>query len=253
MGAIVNGLVPARLRAPSASTFFIFSDYMKASVRLAALMRAPVDLRVHARLDRRRRGRARPTSRSSSSPRCGPCRTSTCVRPGGRERDRAGVAVRARARPTRPTALALTRQGVAVLEPGRHPGRRDRARRLRAARLRERRARPDPDRHGHRGPHRHRRRGAARGGGHRDARGVACRAWTASPSRTRTTATSVLPPAVRARVSVEAATTLGWAPGSARTARSIGMTDFGASAPQQDAVRALRLHRRERRRARRAC
>ena len=43
-----------------------------------------------------------------------------------------------------PTVLALSRQGVPVLDPAAVPGRRDRARRLRAARQR-RRAGADPD------------------------------------------------------------------------------------------------------------
>jgi transketolase len=41
MGAIVNGLVASKLRAFGA-TFLIFSDYMKPSIRLAALMELPV-------------------------------------------------------------------------------------------------------------------------------------------------------------------------------------------------------------------
>jgi len=41
MGAIVNGLVLSKVRA-CASTFLIFSDYMKPAIRLAALMRLPV-------------------------------------------------------------------------------------------------------------------------------------------------------------------------------------------------------------------
>jgi len=40
MGASVNGLVVSRIRA-FAATFFNFSDYMRASIRLAALMEAP--------------------------------------------------------------------------------------------------------------------------------------------------------------------------------------------------------------------
>ena len=59
---------------------------------------------------------------------------------------------------------------------------------------------------------------------------------------------SVLPPAVRARVSVEAAATFGWSAGSTDDGDSVGMTGFGASAPAAGPVRALRLHRRERRR-----
>ncbi len=41
MGAIVNGLVASKLRA-FGSTFLIFSDYMRPSIRLAALMELPV-------------------------------------------------------------------------------------------------------------------------------------------------------------------------------------------------------------------
>jgi len=41
MGAVVNGLVASKLRA-FGSTFLIFSDYMKPSIRLAALMELPV-------------------------------------------------------------------------------------------------------------------------------------------------------------------------------------------------------------------
>jgi transketolase len=41
MGAITNGLVLSKLRA-FAATFFVFSDYMKPAIRLAALMKLPV-------------------------------------------------------------------------------------------------------------------------------------------------------------------------------------------------------------------
>src|SRR6266496_80169 len=41
MGAILSGFAVSRLR-PFGATFLIFSDYMKASIRLAALMRLPV-------------------------------------------------------------------------------------------------------------------------------------------------------------------------------------------------------------------
>jgi transketolase len=43
---------------------------------------------------------------------------------------------------------------------------------------------------------------------------------------------SVLPPGVRARVSVEAATPLGWSTWVGEDGEAIGMTTFGASAPQ---------------------
>jgi transketolase len=45
---------------------------------------------------------------------------------------------------------------------------------------------------------------------------------------------AVLPPACRARVSVEAAATLGWERWVGEDGESVGMTGFGASAPQKD-------------------
>ena len=57
MGASVNGMAVSKLR-PFGATFFIFSDYMRASIRLAALMEIPVDFHLHARFDRRGRRRA---------------------------------------------------------------------------------------------------------------------------------------------------------------------------------------------------
>ena len=56
MAAAVNGMVLCDLRAFGA-TFFVFSDYCRPSMRLAAIMKIPSDLRVHARFDRRRRRR----------------------------------------------------------------------------------------------------------------------------------------------------------------------------------------------------
>ena len=54
----------------------------------------------------------------------------------------------------------------------------------------------------------------------------------------------VLPPAVRARVAVEAASPLGWERWVGDDGEVIGMTTFGASGPGEGALRALRLHRR---------
>ena len=43
---------------PYGSGFLIFSDYARPAIRLSALMEIPVILHLHARFDRRRRGRA---------------------------------------------------------------------------------------------------------------------------------------------------------------------------------------------------
>ncbi len=47
----------------------------------------------------------------------------------------------------------------------------------------------------------------------------------------------MLPPDVTARVSVEQASTFGWARYVGATGRSIGMRSFGASAPLKDLVK----------------
>jgi transketolase len=47
----------------------------------------------------------------------------------------------------------------------------------------------------------------------------------------------VLPPEVTARVSVEQASTFGWAKYVGATGRSIGMRSFGASAPLKDLLK----------------
>ena len=70
MGAAVNGLAYHGGFIPFGATFLVFSDYMRPAIRLAALAAPALDLRVHARQHRPRRGRADATSRSSSSRRC---------------------------------------------------------------------------------------------------------------------------------------------------------------------------------------
>lgn len=42
MGAILNGMALSRMLIPYGGTFLVFSDYMKASMRLSAMMRLPV-------------------------------------------------------------------------------------------------------------------------------------------------------------------------------------------------------------------
>ena len=61
---------------------------------------------------------------------------------------------------------------------------------------------------------------------------------------------AVLPPAVRARVSVEAAATLGWERWTTDDGDQVGMTDLRRLGAAAGALRALRLHRRERGRPR---
>ena len=135
MGAIVNGLVLSGFRAFGAG-FLIFSDYMKASIRLAAIMHIPStfvfthdsiglgeDGPTHQPIEQLATLRATPEPRRGA--------------PGRLQRDRAGLAPRAA--PDRPAdgprPLTPGPAGVGPVGRGR---RRDRARRLRAARQRGR-------------------------------------------------------------------------------------------------------------------
>ena len=57
MCAAVNGMAVHGGVRPFGSTFFVFSDYAKPALRIAAIMEAASTIRIHARLDRRGRGR----------------------------------------------------------------------------------------------------------------------------------------------------------------------------------------------------
>ncbi len=76
MGAIVNGAAAhGGIVKPYGSTFLIFSDYMRAAVRLSALMSLPVLwVWTHDSVGARR-GRPDAPARSSTSRRCARSRT----------------------------------------------------------------------------------------------------------------------------------------------------------------------------------
>ena len=74
MGAIMNGMSVSGL-IPAGGTFFVFSDYMRPAVRLAALSRVQDRVRVDARLDRRRRGRSHAPADRAARRRCARCRS----------------------------------------------------------------------------------------------------------------------------------------------------------------------------------
>ena len=159
MGAIVNGLTLSGFRAFGAG-FFIFSDYMKASIRLAAIMHIPSTfVFTHDSIGVGEDGPTHQPIEQLAALRATP--NINVVRPAGFNETALAWRFALSATDT-PTALALSRQGVPVWDPDGVPTRRDRARRLRPEGLRGR-AGPDPDGLGHRGPRRQRRAEAARG------------------------------------------------------------------------------------------
>ncbi len=219
---------------------------MRGSVRLAALSRAARDLRLDPRLGRASARTARPTSRSSTTPRCARSRTcGSCGRATPTRPRRLGARGRAARRPGR--ARADPPEAADARGHGREGARRRPARRLRPAR-RRRAATPEID------PDRDRLRAAAR------VRGAPRRSRrTGSPTRVvslpcwelfepRTRPTAIRPAAdVRARVSrrgrrVARLGALGRRRGRDRRPRPLRRVGAG-----RDDLRALRLHRRARR------
>ena len=146
MGATVNGLLLSGFRA-FGSTFLIFSDYMKASIRLASLMRIPAmfifthdsiglgeDGPTHQPIEQLAMLRAQPNL--------------YVVRPAGAN-ETAQAYRFALAQTETPTVIVLTRQGLPVWRPSGVPEDRGGTRRIRAARVLQgarRAARPDPHR-----------------------------------------------------------------------------------------------------------
>jgi transketolase len=229
MGAISNGLALHGGLRPFAATFLIFSDYMRPSVRLASLMGLPViyvwthdsvglggDGPTHQPIEHLASLRAMPVLRVFR-PADGPETV---------EAWRAAIQ-----RTDGPTALALTRQDLPPIDRRRHAG---------AGGL-------------HRGAYVL----ADADGGNPELVLIATgsEVWVALEARERLQASGiatrvvsmpcwelfaeqdqgyrdqVLPPAVRARLAVEAAATFGWERWVGTDGEVVGVDHFGASAP----------------------
>jgi len=231
MGAIVNGLNLHGLRA-FGSTFFNFLDYMKPAVRLAALMELPSlfvfthdsiglgeDGPTHQPVEQLAILRAQPNTYAVRP--AGANETALAWRFAIREHDHV-------------VALVLSRQGLPVWNPSAIP---DDAIERGAYVLRESYKEPEPDLILiATGSEVHICTAAA---DLLEAEGVATRVVSAPcldrfAEQDEDYRNRILPPACRARVSVEAASELGWGQWTTEDGESIGMTTFGASAPQKD-------------------
>jgi transketolase len=225
MGAIVNGLVLHGLRAFGAG-FLIFSDYMKGSIRLAAVMRIPsVFVFTHDSIGLGEDGPTHQPIEQLATLRATP--NLDVVRPAGF--NETALAWRfALAQTDRPTAFALSRQGLPVWDPAGVP-----------ADAIERGAYvlhdvEDPEL-------------ILMGSGSEvhiaddarkllEAEGLRVR-LVSMPCLDRFAEQdedyrdSVLPPSVRARVAVEAASPLGWHRWVGDGGDVVAMEGFGASAP----------------------
>ena len=227
MGAIVNGLVLSGFRAFGAG-FFIFSDYMKASLRLAAIMRIPSTfVFTHDSIGVGEDGPTHQPIEQLATLRATP--NLNVVRPAGFNETALAWRFALMATET-PTALALSRQGVPVWDPDGVP--RDAIERG-AYVLRDSEG-GDPEL-------------ILMGSGTEvhiahdafkllDAEGIKVR-LVSMPCLDRFEVQdqayrdSVLPPSMRARVAVEAAAPLGWHRWVGEDGEVIAMRGFGASAP----------------------
>jgi len=234
MGASVNGMTVSGLRAFGA-TFFNFSDYMRASIRLSALMEIPsIFIFTHDSIGLGEDGPTHQPIEQLASLRAMP--NLIVLRPGDANETVEAWKIIARLQHS-PAALVLTRQAMPTL---------DRSKYTPAS-------------------------GVAKGayvladaaGGKPDvilmgtgselslcvdayeklkaegvkARVVSMPSWEIFEQQDAAYKESVLPAGVTARVSVEMAATLGWDRYVGAKGRKIGMRRFGASAPLKDLLK----------------
>jgi transketolase len=234
MGAIVNGLNLHGLRAFS-STFFNFSDYMKAAMRLAAIMDLPSTfVFTHDSIGLGEDGPTHQPIEQLAHLRATP--NLYMIRPAGA--NETALAWRFALDQTHtPVAFALSRQGMPVLDPEDVP---DDAVERGAYVLRDPSDEPDVILIGT-GSELQYCLGAAEA---LEADGVGARVVSAPclerfREQDADYREAVLPASVRARVSVEAASTFGWVEWVTADGDSVGMDRFGASAPQEDLYEAF--------------
>ena len=235
MAGVINGMSQTKVR-PYGATFFTFTDYMRGGVRLSAIMEIPVIyILTHDSIGLGEDGPTHQPIEHLAIARATPGLITLRPADANEVTEAWKVAMQLR---HEPALLVLTRQGVPTL---------DRSRFAPAA-------------------------GVARGayvlaanpGATPDvlllatgsevslcveafdllskegiqARVISMPSWELFEKQDQAYRDSVLPPAVKARVSVEMATTFGWERYVGASGRSIGMHSFGASAP----IKALLKH-----------
>jgi transketolase len=226
MGAIVNGLTLHGLRAYGA-TFLIFSDYMKAALRLAAVMHQPsIFVYTHDSIGLGEDGPTHQPIEQLAALRATP--NLNVIRPAGFN-ETALAWQHALETTDRPTCLALSRQGLPIWDPAEVPA--DAVRRG-AYVLKDSEGEPDLILMAT-GSEVHIAHDALK---LLEADGVAVRLVSMPcvdrfAEQDQEYRDSVLPPACRARVSVEAASPMGWHRWVGDDGDVVAMDGFGASAP----------------------
>ena len=225
MAAIMNGIAYHGGVRPSCATFLVFADYLRPSVRLAALSKLPVI--YHFTHDSVGVGEDGPTHQPVETVmglRCIP--NLDVIRPGDPEETAAAWAC-AVERNDGPTLLALSRQAVPML-PGSAKSKREGTARGAYVLVHETgkletilMASGTEVQHAV---------AAAKDLGP-GTRVVSMPSWERFERQTQAYRDEVLPPSCKRRVSIEAGITLGWSKWVGDSGKSIGIDHFGASAP----------------------
>ena len=238
MGAIANGVALHGGFIPYTSTFLIFSDYMKPPMRLAAMMKQRVvHVFTHDSIGLGEDGPTHQPVEQLISLRAIP--NIVVIRPADATEAVEAWKV-AMERSSGPTTLVLTRQNLPILDRSRLPH----AKELRrgAYVLWEGAAQPRLILIGT-GSEVH----LALEAGHAlQQKGIATRvvsmpSWELFEAQDAAYKESVLPARVSARISIEAASTLGWERYVGWAGKAVGMHSFGLSAPAKDAYQHLGL------------
>jgi transketolase len=229
MGGSVNGIaLHGGMVRPYGSTFLIFSDYMRASVRLSALMKLPVawvythdsvgvgeDGPTHQPIEHYMALRAIPNM--------------TVIRPG--DANETSMAWRSAMETEGPVCILLTRQNLPVLDRQKYAPAEGA---LRGAYVLAEADDGEPDAiliaTGSEVPVALEAREELAGKGV-NSRVVSMPSWEIFERQSQQYRDSVLPPEVEARVSVESGVTLGWERYVGFRGASVGIERFGASAP----------------------
>jgi transketolase len=228
MGAVVNGLSLHGLRAYGA-TFLIFSDYMKASIRLAAIMHQPsIFVFTHDSIGLGEDGPTHQPIEQLATLRATP--NLHVVRPA--DFNETALAWRhALGRTQGPTAFALSRQGLQTLDPDAIPA--DAIERGAYVLRDPEGGDPDAILIGT-GAEVHVCLAAADALDDLHVRVVSMPCMDAFAEQDEEYRESVLPRSVRARVAVEAASPFGWDRWVGDDGDIVAMRGFGASAPAKD-------------------
>ncbi|MBI5493251.1 MAG: transketolase [Deltaproteobacteria bacterium] len=228
MGSILNGMALSRILVPYGATFLIFSDYMKPAIRLSAIMGLQtIFVLTHDSIGLGEDGPTHQPIEQLSNLRSIP--GLTVIRPS----DAAEVAVAWKEALTRqnPTALILTRQNLPVIDRSRFspaeglskgayvladPSEGEPEIILMATGSEVHLALESFEELNRRGVR---------------ARVVAMPSWELFEAQDEGYRASVLPPHIKARVSIEAGSTAGWHRYVGLDGEAVGIDRFGASAP----------------------